>query len=63
MIHIVNEIDAIHRSVGTGRLPAGEARVVRIQRTYDSPIEDVWDAVTAPERMTWMDEPPSPLSR
>jgi uncharacterized protein YndB with AHSA1/START domain len=33
-------------------VPAGEARVVRIQRTYDSPIEDVWDALTTPERIS-----------
>ena len=52
MIDIVREIEAIHRAVGTGRLGAGEGRVVRIRRTYDSPIDDVWDALTTPERIS-----------
>jgi uncharacterized protein YndB with AHSA1/START domain len=52
MIDITREIEAVQRSVGTGRLAAGEARTVRLQRTYDSPIEDVWDALTTPERIS-----------
>ena len=52
MIDIVREIDAIHRSVGTAPLGDGEGRAVRISRTYDSPIEDVWDALTTPERIS-----------
>ena len=52
MIDIAREIEAIHRSVGTGRLGAAEGRAVRIQRTFDSPIEDVWDALTTPERIS-----------
>jgi uncharacterized protein YndB with AHSA1/START domain len=52
MIDIVREIEAVQRSVGTGRLAAGEARTVRLRRTYDSPIEDVWDALTTPGRIS-----------
>ena len=52
MIDIVREIDAIHRSVGTAPLGDGEGHAVRISRTYDSPIEDVWDALTTPERIS-----------
>jgi uncharacterized protein YndB with AHSA1/START domain len=52
MIDIVREIEAVQRSVGTGRLGDGEGRAVRLQRTYDSPIDDVWDALTTPERIS-----------
>src|SRR5262245_20352425 len=51
MIDIMNEVDAIQREVGTGELAAGEARVVRLHRTYDAPIEEVWDALTDPARI------------
>lgn len=33
------------------QLPAGEARCAVFRRTYDAPIEDVWDACTNPERL------------
>jgi uncharacterized protein YndB with AHSA1/START domain len=52
MVDIVPEIEATQREVGTGRLSAGEGHVVRLRRTYDAPIEDVWDAVTSPERIS-----------
>jgi len=52
MIDIAREIQAVQRSVGTAQLGAGEAHVVRLQRTYDSPIEDVWEALTTPERIS-----------
>ncbi|MGN7704764.1 SRPBCC family protein [Cellulosimicrobium sp. 22601] len=45
------ELEAARRSVGTGTLPAGEARVLTIERTYPADVEDVWDAVTDPERI------------
>lgn len=51
MIDIVREIDAIQREVGSGRIAAGEGRSVRLRRTYDAPIDDVWDALTNPERI------------
>ncbi len=35
-----------HRQIG-----AGEARVAVFKRTYDAPIEDVWDACTNPDRL------------
>jgi uncharacterized protein YndB with AHSA1/START domain len=52
MIDIVNEIAAVQREVGEGRIAAGEGRAVRLRRTYDAPIADVWDAVTNPERIS-----------
>jgi uncharacterized protein YndB with AHSA1/START domain len=33
------------------RIAAGEARVAVFNRTYDAPIEDVWDACTNPDRL------------
>lgn len=51
MIDIVREIDAIQREVGSGRIAAGEGRTVRLRRTYDAPVNDVWDALTNPERI------------
>jgi uncharacterized protein YndB with AHSA1/START domain len=51
MIDIVREIEAVQREVGSGRIAAGEARVVRLRRTYPAAIDDVWDALTNPERI------------
>lgn len=52
-INIPGEIGAIGREVA--HLPADEEATERVsvslRRTYDAPIEDVWDAVTDPERM------------
>ena len=52
MIDIVHEIEAVQREVGSGRIAAGEGRAIRLRRTYDAPVEDVWDALTSPERIT-----------
>jgi uncharacterized protein YndB with AHSA1/START domain len=51
VIDIVNQIDAIHRRVGTQSAESGEAVSVLLRRAYDSPADDVWDAVTDPERI------------
>jgi uncharacterized protein YndB with AHSA1/START domain len=51
MIDIVREIEAVQREVGSGPLAAGEGRAIRLRRTYDAPIEEVWDALTSPERI------------
>jgi len=52
MIDIAREIESVGREVGTGRLGSSEARVIRLQRTYDAAIADVWDALTTPERIS-----------
>lgn len=52
MIDIVNELNAIHRDVA--RRPAAdgaESVSVRLRRSYPAEIEDVWDAVTDPDRL------------
>jgi len=51
MIDIVQHIESVHREVGAGHLPAGEGRAVRLRRDYDTPIEEVWDALTDPARI------------
>jgi uncharacterized protein YndB with AHSA1/START domain len=52
MIDIVREIDTVQREVGSGRIAAGEGRAIRLRRTYDAPIDEVWDALTNPERIS-----------
>jgi uncharacterized protein YndB with AHSA1/START domain len=51
MIDVVHEINSVQRQVGTRTLKAGEARTVTISRSYDAPADDVWDAITDPERI------------
>ena len=51
MIDIVREIDAVQREVGSGRIKAGEGKQIRLRRTYDAPIDEVWNALTTPERI------------
>jgi len=51
MIDVVDQINSMQRRVGSRVLDAGEARTVTVIRTYDAPIEDVWDACTNPERI------------
>jgi uncharacterized protein YndB with AHSA1/START domain len=52
MIDIARAIDAVRRSTGNATMAAGEGRTVRLERDYDAPIADVWDAVTSPERIS-----------
>jgi uncharacterized protein YndB with AHSA1/START domain len=51
MIDLNPQIDDVQRGVGSRRLPTGEARVVTITQSYDTTVEDVWDAVTNIERI------------
>lgn len=50
-IDIVREIEAVQREIASGRIAAGEGRSIRLRRTYDAPIDDVWDALTSPQRI------------
>ncbi len=52
MIDIVREIQATQRDVGPGRTAAGEGRTIHLQRTYEAAIDEVWDALTNPERIS-----------
>jgi len=51
MIDVVHQINSVQRRVGTRVLDAGAASTVVVSRTYDAPIEDLWDACTNPERI------------
>jgi uncharacterized protein YndB with AHSA1/START domain len=51
MIDIADQLEAIHRYVSRGGTASGETVAVLLKRTCDAPVEDVWDAVTDPERL------------
>lgn len=51
MSEIVDQINRLHREVGTRKVEEGEAHTVLLRRAYDAEIADVWDAVTSPERI------------
>jgi uncharacterized protein YndB with AHSA1/START domain len=51
MIDITREIASVDRAVERGRIAAGEGRSIRLRRTYDASIDDVWDALTNPDRI------------
>ncbi|MDC3959989.1 SRPBCC family protein [Polyangium jinanense] len=51
MIDIMKELYAVHRETGPKAMLAGEGRTVKLRRSYDAEIEDVWDAITNPERI------------
>ena len=52
MIDVSHEINSVERRVGTRTLEAGEARTVVVSRVFDTPLDDLWDACTNPERIT-----------
>ena len=45
------DLRAAGRETGTRTLPAGEGRTVVLRRRYAAAVEDVWDAITDPERI------------
>jgi len=51
MIEIPGQLDAIHRAVGKQPVDGGEGIGVLLRRSYPAPIEDVWDAMTDPDRI------------
>ncbi|MDU0287900.1 SRPBCC domain-containing protein [Saccharothrix longispora] len=51
MKDVMDELAAAHRVMGKGSVPAGEAYTVELRRRYDAEIDDVWDAITNPERL------------
>jgi uncharacterized protein YndB with AHSA1/START domain len=51
MKDLIDELDTTVRTVGTDKLPAGDAQVVKLSRSYPNETEDVWDAITDPERI------------
>ncbi|MEU4540147.1 SRPBCC family protein [Streptosporangium sp. NPDC023825] len=51
MIDIIDQINAVNREVGSRSAGDGEGIGVLLRRRYDAPIEDVWEALTDPDRM------------
>jgi uncharacterized protein YndB with AHSA1/START domain len=51
MIDVTHQINAVARRVEGRTLEAGEARAVVVSRTYDATVEELWDAVTDPDRI------------
>jgi uncharacterized protein YndB with AHSA1/START domain len=51
MKDVIEELQAVLRTVAPGKVPAGEAQTVSLRRTYPADITDVWDAITNPERI------------
>ena len=51
MKDLIAELQAASRGVGTATLPAGAAKTVTIDREYPAEVDDVWDALTDPERI------------
>jgi uncharacterized protein YndB with AHSA1/START domain len=51
MKDVLDELAAVHRVMGEGSVPAGEAYTVELRRRYDAEIEDVWEAITSAERL------------
>lgn len=55
MKDVLDELSATRRKMGTATLPAGEAYTMELRRRYDAHVDDVWDAITSPERLSrWM---------
>lgn len=50
-IDVDQQLNATERRVGDRTIAAGAARVVTINRVYDTDLDDLWDAVTNPERI------------
>lgn len=50
MRDLLDELAAVQRVMGKGSVAAGEAYTVELRRRYDAESEDVWDAITNPER-------------
>ncbi|MET9907656.1 SRPBCC family protein [Streptomyces sp. NPDC006476] len=51
MTDVTHDINDVHRQVGRRAFRQGEARVVTVARSYDAPLDDVWDACTNAERI------------
>jgi len=51
MVDVVQQINDVQRGLGRRAIDAGEARVLTISQSYNTELEDVWDAVTSTERI------------
>ncbi|WP_232662923.1 SRPBCC family protein [Pseudonocardia sp. TRM90224] len=51
MIDVTQQINSVRRQLGRRQLEAGEAVVATITQTYATDPEDLWEAVTDPDRI------------
>jgi uncharacterized protein YndB with AHSA1/START domain len=51
MFDIDPQISAVHRAVGTRERDGREAKVVTISQTYDTDVDDLWEACTKADRL------------
>lgn len=51
MTDIASHLEAIHRAVGRETNDSGEVISVRMRRNYEGAIDDVWSALTDPDRV------------
>jgi uncharacterized protein YndB with AHSA1/START domain len=51
MVDVNAQIDAVTRDARATQVDGAPARAQSLSQTYPSPIEDVWDAVTSPDRI------------
>jgi uncharacterized protein YndB with AHSA1/START domain len=51
IVEVADAVQAVTRQVVTREREGREAKVVLAVRSYDAQIDDVWDALTSPERL------------
>lgn len=51
MNDIIEQFNAVQREVGSGKVGTDEARTVLLRRSYEAEIDDVWDALSNPDRI------------
>lgn len=51
MVDIAAQLGAVDRRLATRDIDGVESYVQSLEQTYPSPIDDVWDAVTSPDRI------------
>lgn len=51
MVDVLAQLGAVDRTVQGTQIDGEPARLQSLAQTYDAPIDDVWDAVTSPERI------------
>lgn len=51
MIDVQHHLSSVRRTLGDRTLEAGEARELTLSRTFPTTVDDLWDAVTDPERL------------
>lgn len=55
MKDVLDELAAARRTMGAATLPAGDAYTMELRRRYEAPVDDVWDAITDPDRVSrWL---------